>query len=235
MPSILICAAESLRDDLRATVLWRNGHTHHLAQSAGQGLQLAFSVHPDLVLIDRDLPGALGLVEGLRREAATRAASIAIAARGDLSDLELQLLQCGANAVIRMPAGPDVDERLSGLMRVPGRRASRAPVRLELSGVGSGAPAHWGTALNISETGMLAEVEGPVPIGTRVTLHIELPGSNAPVACAAQVVREDAPGRYGVRFERLERDGLLRIRGFVASGSTTDRRLAAERSSRGES
>lgn len=233
MPSILICAGGALPDELRSTILWREGHVHHVAPTADQALRQAFAVHPDLILIDRDLGGALRLLEDLRRNPGTRDTSIAITAHGEISDLELQLLQNGANAVIRLPAGPESDERLSSLMRVPGRRAARVPVRLELlSGVPGTAHRQWGAVLNISETGMLVEVESPLPVGADIELRFSLEGTDGPILCSAQVVREAAPGCYGVHFHRLERAGLLRIRGFVAAGSTTERRLPGERPAR---
>ena len=133
MASILICAPDPLTDDLHDTILWRDGNERHVVTSFQDALLMAVAVRPALIVIDRDLPRSLRLVEDLRGDATVHHVSIAIAARGDISDLEIQLLQSGANAVIRLPAWHECDERLGELMQVPARRAARLPARLEFS------------------------------------------------------------------------------------------------------
>lgn len=216
MSKILICAPDPLTDDLHDTVIWRAGNERHVASKFEDAYVLAVAVHPDLILVERDLPRALRLVEDLRRDAATRAVSIAIAARGDLVDLELQLLQAGANAVIRLPAGQEWDERLSHLMQVPPRRATRVPVRLQFQGRTDRIETVWGAVLNLSVTGMLVEVTGALEVGTDLDFRVLLPDSAEHVRGTAQIVREGKKGRFGLHFYGLEGNGAVRVAEFVA-------------------
>lgn len=214
MPSILICAPDPLADDLHGTLLWRDGNERHLAASFEDALVIAVAARPDLIVVDRDLPRVLRLVEDLRRDPQTRRSSIAVAARGELNDIELQLLQAGANAVIRVPAGPEWDDRLGELMRVPARRATRVPVRLEFQGSMARVETLWGAVLNLSATGMLVEVGQPLALGADLDFRFLLPGEREHVRGTGHVVREQPRGRYGVHFYGLEGDGAERVRRF---------------------
>lgn len=219
MATILICAPDPLADDLHGTLIWRGGNDRHLAASFAEALVTAVAVRPDLVVVDRDLPRAERLIEDLRRDPSTRRVSIVVAGRGEVETRELELLQAGANAVMRLPAGPEWDERLSELMDVPVRRAARVPVRLQFGRRDEPVETQWGAILNVSATGMLVEVHGALRVGTDIDFRFLLPGSREPIRGTAQVVRQDPRGRFGVHFYGLEGDGGARIRAFAASGS----------------
>jgi CheY-like chemotaxis protein len=226
MPVVLICAPDPLMDDLHGTLLWRQGIDRHLAADFGGALVSAVAVQPDLVVIDRELPRAVRLVEDLRADAATRTVSIAIVARGEIDALELQLLEAGANAILRLPADPEWDERLARLIHVPSRRQARIPVRLEFEGRAAGSvEALWGSILNLSLTGMLVESGFELSIGADLDCAFRLPGDSAAVVGCARVVRQQSPGRYGVEFYALEADGSARVRGFI-EGATPGRPAA---------
>lgn len=216
MAEILICAPDPLSDDLHGTVIWRDGNQRHLATSFQEAFVMAVAVHPDLIVIDRDLPRAARLVEDLRKDVTTRNVSIVVAARGDMVDLELQLLESGANAVMRLPAGEEWDERLSLLMRVPPRRATRAPVRIQFQGKTAGVETLWGDMLNLSATGMLIEVADPLELGGDLDFRFLLPGSSEHIRGTGQIVRTDKKDRYGVHFYGLEGGGAERVKAFVA-------------------
>ena len=55
-----------------------------------------------------------------------------VAARGDFDPSEVELLEAGANAILRLPAGPEWDERLPRLMDVPVRREARFTVHFDV-------------------------------------------------------------------------------------------------------
>ena len=65
MPSVLICSHRVLEEDLRPTCLWRDGIDRHRAARSEEARQLAASVKPGLVVVDRDLPGSVD-VEAVR-------------------------------------------------------------------------------------------------------------------------------------------------------------------------
>src|SRR2546428_1096915 len=134
MAAALICSQEDLQPELGHTVLWRTGIERHVATRLEDARTMAVAVRPDIVVVDRDLPGSYELIVALREDPGTRRVSIAIVARGDLDPAELALLEAGANAILRLPPGPDWDERLMRLLDVPVRREARPP-----GGVGVGA------------------------------------------------------------------------------------------------
>src|SRR5574341_2122964 len=99
MPLALVCSEADLDADLSRTLLWRDGIERHEAAGFEQARLMALAARPDLVLVDRDLPRAAALVGALRQDETTRAASIAVLARGEFDTvLELELLEAGANA-----------------------------------------------------------------------------------------------------------------------------------------
>jgi CheY-like chemotaxis protein len=212
---VLICAPDPLTDELHRTAIWRDGNQRHLAASFQEGFTMAVAVRPALILIDRDLPRAGRLIENLRKDETTRNASIVVAARGEMLDSELHLLEAGANAVMRLPAGEEWDERLSHLMRVPARRAARVPVRIQFEGKTQGVETVWGSVVNLSVTGMLVEATGPLEIGSDLDFKFQLPDSREPIRGVGQIVRIAESNGYGVRFYGLEGDAADRVRAFV--------------------
>lgn len=215
MPSVLICGPDPLTDELHDTLLWREGVERRVATGFEDALTIAVAAHPDLVVVDGQVPRADRLVQDLRRDPATRRTSIVVVARGAFEPAEIRFLEVGANAILRLPAGPDWDERLAPLMRVPGRRALRAPVRLQFEGrTPPGIETQWGAVLNLSQTGMLVETEKPPAVGTDLDFSFQLPSEAALVVGTGQVVRHSARA-FGVRFYGLEGDGLERVARFV--------------------
>lgn len=217
MAEILICAPDPLTDELHRTVIWREGNQRHLATSFQEAFTMAVAVRPAVILIDRDLPRAGRLIENLRSDESTRAVSIVVAARGEMVDTELHLLEAGANAVMRLPAGEEWDERLSRLMRVPPRRAARVPVRIQFEGKTARIETVWGSVLNLSVTGMLIEATGPLEIGSDLDFKFQLPGSSEPIRGVGQIVRIAESDCYGVRFYGLEGGGAERVKAFISA------------------
>lgn len=176
---------------------------------------MAVAVHPRLVVVDRDLPQARRLIESLRSDAVTRDVSIALFARGPMEDRELLLLSVGANAVLRLPAGPEWDARLSELLSVAPRRAVRLPVRLEFEARSSAMEVVGGTVLNLSMSGMLVETRAQLEVGTDLDFLFVLLTDQPHLGGAGQVVRQAGPRLFGVRFYGLEGDGQERVQAFV--------------------
>src|SRR5688572_22564548 len=158
MVRALICSEDDLGDELADTVLGRAGGVRHVARRIEDARTLALAARPAIVMVDRDLPRADQLVAALREDRSTRGLSIAVVARGDFDEAELGLLEAGANAILRLPAGPDWDTRLNRLMAIPQRRQARFPVSFSVLAAGplfrEPVPA---TGLNLSENGMLLE------------------------------------------------------------------------------
>jgi hypothetical protein len=104
-------------------------------------------------------------------------------------------------------------------MNVPLQRPDRVLVRLQLEGrMLSRQEAMWGTVVNISASGMLVELGFPLDPGTDLDFTFRLPGEEEPVSGWGQIVRRATPSRYGVRFDGLKDDSVVRLRSFVAKG-----------------
>ena len=216
MPRALICSGGDLSSELAKTVLWRAGVERLTAFSFDQARMMAVAGRPDLILIDRDLPRAVDLVGALRQDESARRASIAIVARGDMQSVEIEQLEAGANAVMRLPAGPDWDERLVRLITVPVRREARFAVQLRVQALLQDCDTLRATALNVSRNGLLLETRlGALAVGEEVDLEALLPGDEEPLPAQGRVVRQAGPGQFGVQFLRLGDEARQRIESFV--------------------
>jgi len=216
MAAALICSQEDLQPELGHTVLWRTGIERHVATRLEDARTMAVAARPDIVVVDRDLPRAYELIAALREDPGTRRVSIAIVARGDLDPSEVALLEAGANAILRMPPGPDWDERLVRLLDVPARREARLPVEFGVdtlgTGVGERVPAQ---AVNLSRSGILIETGVDLGVGDELELEFSLEGED--VLARGRVVRRGEPRLFGVQFAPLPEYAAVRIRRFVGS------------------
>lgn len=218
MPAVLICSPVSLDDGLRSTCLWRDGTLRHHARSADEARTLVRAARPRLVVVDRDLPGAVALVKGLRHDASMRQLSMAVVVRGQFAPVEVDLLEAGANVILRLPAAPEWDERLTRLLQVPARRHGRFSARFAVhayAGVAGGSG--QAVALNLSVNGVLLESAFPFAVGDELSLELELSEAGPTVMVAGRVVREAGAGRFGIDFGRLEGEAAQQIRRFVES------------------
>jgi DNA-binding response OmpR family regulator len=218
MPAVLVCSSVSLEDGLRSTCLWREGVSRHQASRADEARALVLSLRPRLVVVDRDLPGAIELVRALRHDASTRQLSIAVVVRGQFASLEVDLLEAGANAILRFPANPEWDARLTQLLQVPARREGRFSARfavLSYAGVAGGTGLALG--LNLSVNGVLLECPFPLAVGDELSLDLKLAESDQSVAVAGRVVRVARAGHFGIEFHRLEGEAAREVRQFVES------------------
>jgi DNA-binding response OmpR family regulator len=213
----LILAPAPLDDELFTTVLWRKNVERYPVVSFQDARTLAGGGRPDIVVVDQRLLDAAGVVRRLRQDQATRGVSIVVLARGDFDTSEVGLLEAGANAILRLPPGPDWDDRLERLLHVPLRRASRFAVHVQnesaLEVAGQIIPA---TALNLSVNGMLVESAQKFQIGDDVQFAFHLPEVGGVVAGSGTVVRHTGtPGQFALELTHVEGDGRVRIKQFV--------------------
>jgi DNA-binding response OmpR family regulator len=214
MPSVLICAPDPLTDELLRTLIGRDDVERRLARRFQDAILMAVADRPDLVVVDSVLSQSDRLVEDLRLEASTASVSIVVIAREHPAEGRY----AGANAVLRLPAGPEWDERLSPLLFVPNRRAQRLAVELPFEAAAASQRV-LGTVLNVSETGVLVETDAVPALHAELELEIRLSDGHGPVIGRGVVVRHDGPHRSGVKFASLDADGLLRVRRMIVSGN----------------
>jgi DNA-binding response OmpR family regulator len=214
MSVVLICSVSPLEAELSRTLLWRTNVQRHMASHLEQALSVATAERPDLVAIDRRFPRIVELVTALRRDATARQCSVVVLSRGDFEPSEVEVLEAGANGILRFPPGPEWEKRLDGLLKVPMRKEARFAVQIVVDTV-QGGESISGEALNLSAHGMLLQVPGALTVGETVMVSFRLPG--AFVDGRGRVVRVAGTGRYGLYFEALERDGRPQIERFVGA------------------
>lgn len=197
-------------------MLYRSNVQRHLAGTVAEGRAAARRLKPEIVLVSRDLMGAIELVKGLRDDPQTRRLSVVALARGDFASSELALLEAGANAILRLPPTGDWDERLFRLMQVPMRRDVRAAVTLEVDlGLGASGTAFAALALNLSLSGLLIETNETLQVGDEVTFAFNLAEGGGEIKGGARVVRHGSAGQFGLQFETVKGDGRVKIKRFV--------------------
>ena len=213
----LICSLGSLEGELGATMLYRSNVERHAARTADEAKAAARRLQPAIVLVDRDLAGAVELIKSLRDDAATRRLSVVALARGEFASSELALLEAGVNAVLRLPPSGDWDDRLFRLMHVPVRREVRVPVRLQLDlGFGAQGEHFAALALNLSVNGMLVETNHPLQVGEDLAFTLELPDGRGTVVGTATVVRHaSASAQFGVEMATVKGDGRVKLKAWV--------------------
>ena len=219
MTVALICTQAELEPDLGHTLLWRAGVERHVATRLEDARMMAVAARPDIVVVDRELPRSDKLVAALREDPSTRGLSIVVAARGDFDPSEVELLEAGANAILRLPAGPEWDERLPRLMNVPVRREARFTVHFDVEATAGAADPEAALAINLSMSGMLLESPIPLAVGDEIHLRFQIPESESNVATPARVVRVAAPGQYGVEFRGVDKGASGQLRAFVDAAS----------------
>ena len=217
MTAVLICSHANVEEDLGGTLLWRDGMERQVVGKMEEALMLAVAARPRIVVIDRDLPWAARVVSALREDPKTRGLSLVVMARGDFDPSEVELLECGANAILRLPAGPEWNVRLERLMDVPIRKEARFPVSFEVEASSNGSGAVEAQALNLSASGMLIETASALGVQEEVRLQFRLPPQADPVRVFGQVVRLAAPTRFGVEFRGMGPVESRRIQGYLAT------------------
>ena len=217
MAVVLICSSRSLDGDLQDTVLFRSGIERVQVRSVAE-VQSRLAAGPvALLCIHRTVAGIEGLIKTLRRSPLKRI-SIVVLSEDDFDPSEIELLEAGANAILRLPTADDFDERVGRLIEVPSRKDVRLPVRLQVvasSGFGSTVPV---LAQNLSATGILLESNHQLNMGDEVSLTLRFEESRELFSANAHITRTAGPNRYGARFTSITK-GEEALKTFLASNS----------------
>jgi CheY-like chemotaxis protein len=215
MVMALVCSARDLEPEIGHTVLFRHDVERLLAKSADEARTLAQARRPQIVIVDRDLPQAERLIKALRADAGTRRLSIAVVASGDFDSSEVELLEAGANAVLRMPAGWEWEDRLLRLIEVPARKDARFSVYFKVDALDQGSQPLSALALNLSVRGLLIESTSELQLGHELLIQFRLPDLDDLVRTRGRVVRMAGARRYGIEFVEPEPGAPARIRRFI--------------------
>ena len=102
------------------------------------------------------------------------------------------------------------------------RQSARVQVRCPCSFSGEDVTGE-GTVINLSKPGCAGESPTPVPIGTRIELHLLLPIHFFPVAVDHAEVVWSSDTRFGVRFVRIGYEDEARLQRLIEQYLRQDR------------
>ncbi|MEO8499971.1 MAG: PilZ domain-containing protein [Vicinamibacteria bacterium] len=218
MAVVLICSTRSLDRELEGTVLFRSGVEREIVRSAAEVPARLNAGRISLLCIHREVAGIETLIRTLRKSPTLKRISIVVFSEDDFDPSEVEVLEAGANAILRLPPGDDFNERVGRLMEVPSRRDVRIRVRLQVAasrGFGATAPV---LALNLSSTGILLESNHPLNMGDEINVAFRVEESGEIFSANAHVTRTAGPNRYGATFETVSR-GEQALRAFLGGSS----------------
>jgi CheY-like chemotaxis protein len=218
MSVVLFCSNRPLDRDLQNTVLFRSGLQREFVKSTTEVAARLAAGGVALVCLHREVAGVEALIKAIRRSPTLKRTSIAVISEDDFDPSEVDVLDAGANAILRLPPSDDFDSRVSQLIAVPPRRDVRLPVRLEVvahSGFGSTVPV---VALNLSATGVLIESNRPLNMGDEVSLSLRFEASGALFSANAHITRTAGANRYGARFISIL-EGEEALKTFLATAA----------------
>jgi hypothetical protein len=218
MAVVLICSTRSLERDLKETVLFRTGIDRETVRTAAEIQTRLERGGIALVCVHRNVSGTEAMLKAVRKSATLKKVSVVVLSEDDFDPSEVELLEAGANAILRLPPGDDFNERLSRLIEVPARRDVRIPVRLQVaatSGFGATLPV---LALNLSSSGIMVESNHGLNMGDEISVALRFEDSGEIFSAIAHVTRIAGPNRYGAAFTTITK-GEEALKTFLASTS----------------
>ena len=216
MAVVLICSSRSLDRDLQDTVLFRADVRRETFRSIGDLQTRLNSGGVALVCVHRTMNGIEPFIKNLRKSATQKKISLIVLSEDDFDPSEVELLEAGANAILRLPPNDDFNARIGRLMDVPSRRDVRIPVRLQVaatSGFGATVPV---LAQNLSHSGMLIESNHPLNMGDEVSIALRFEESGEIFSATAHITRNAGPNRYGARFDTITK-GEEALKAYLSS------------------
>jgi len=207
--------------------LLRSGESKVLAAaSGGEGLRVALTATPDVILLDAELPDLDGfeVCRRLRVDPLTEAIPV-IVLTDDAQPWWTQNIAV-TSAVASVPMSIDPARLLNMIhmvltTRLTRRTAPRASVELGVDYIHADTTG-TGKTLNLSQDGMFIVTANPPEVGTHLIIHFALPESE-PLEGTAQVVwirRPEAEHPYppgmAVQFLKLPSEAQPAIAAFVA-------------------
>jgi CheY-like chemotaxis protein len=218
MAIAVLCSPVPFDADLDRTMLWRRDFVRHHAASLAEAQELVRSERPTIVVVDRDLPWAERLITLLRRDTSAVDLAIVVLARGAVRAAEADLIDAGADGVLRLPPGPGWDTDFARLVGLPLRRQERLALCLRVDAQ-IAEDLVTATILNLSEYGMLIQSPVPLEIGREIEFSFRVPQAAAPVTGTGRVVHAASPTQFGVELLVLEPEDRERIRALLAANS----------------
>jgi hypothetical protein len=212
-PALLHIVPLLLRAELQA----------HRVARADEAIELVGVGVFDLIVVRHPTEGATlrALVEAVRaRGVSSRKAGLVVMADPAHAGEVTPLVGHGVNRLITLDAPADrLLDVAADLLTVAPRRVLRAVVRLDVPGP-EGPARLLSLTENLSVSGMVVQCGREVPLGSRVSFAISLPGRDESVAGVGEVIRRTNRSREPVegvalRIVTFQADGQERLRTFL--------------------
>ena len=219
MAVVVICANRSLDRELEGTVLFRSDMERETVRSVGEAQTRLNAGRVALLCLHRNVSGIETLIRNLRKSNTLKRVSIVVLSEDDFDPSEVELLEAGANAILRLPPGDDFNDRVGKLIEVPFRRDVRIPVRLQVSASSSFGATIPVLGLNLSATGILVESNHHLNMGDEVNIAFRFEETGEIFSATAHITRTAGPNKYGATFESISR-GESDLKTFLAGSAT---------------
>ena len=217
-PKILVVDDDPKALETLEEALTRMGADPHCMSSGLLATNLIHRDRFDGIFVDAQMPeiSGLDLVQRVRKSRANAKCPIILMSENGLATSQ-ETFQAGVNFFLDKPVDTsqlhELLSAISGLMLEDHRHYRRAPVKISVL-------CRWkqpirGRTLNLSAGGMLASIEGSVPLKASVRLSFKLPGEGESFDLTARVSRISPKQQVGFRFMGLTREMQKRLAGFT--------------------
>lgn len=225
MAKVTVLIADDLKFflEVEKTYLLRGGFNVLAADSGEKAIQLAVQHHPNLILLDLEMPKMDGAeaCARMRQEASLVSTPIIIMSASGSPEVRDQCLKAGCTEFIIKPKKP---EELLGvvarILTVKQRGAERITVVFNVTG-SAGEKEVVGRAKDLSATGLMLETTTQLQVGARLKLQFFLPKTKSSLTVEGEVARvspgADEAQEIGVRFVNLSQSDQEQLQEYVSS------------------
>jgi len=211
--------------EVERTFLHRDGIEMVPVVDGDEALRLGRQQHPDLAILDVEMPPPDGLETCRRFKADPGLSRVPVVLVGAPRDKDLALFAGADGFVPRPVTQASLLAQFRRFVNVPERSTHRLPVGLKVT-CKAGEESFVAFTKDISATGLFLKAARPPALGSRLKLAFSLPGERrVEIESEAEVVREVPPDRnspmvggVGLRFTSLAADTKVAIGRFVSAG-----------------
>lgn len=225
MAKVTVLIADDLKFflEIESSFLKRGGFDVLTAGSGAEALAVASSQHPQLILLDLEMPGMDGAAAcaAMRKMPALALTPIIIMSAGSSEETRERCRRAGCTEFIPKPEKPDdLLGIVAFILKIKNRSSERITVVFDVTGT-TGVHQVIGKATNLSATGLMIESAAAIPVGSILPLEFFLPKSRHQVKTKGEVVRSEPSKtggfRAGVRFTALSQADQEQILEYVSS------------------
>lgn len=218
-----------LRSALENSFFQRAGFALLPAGDAEAALALIEEWGPDLAILDGEMPGGEGLCRRLKGDVVLRSTRLLLVVSSGAQGAAARCRAAGCDAILFRPLEElRLQAEACRLLGMVCRAVTRMPVDLSLRYRPAAGDASTGRALNLNGGGVFVAAARLYPVGTVLSLEIEVPESVSPIRADARVTwvnhpewikTPSLPEGMGLQFVQFE-EGSEALLGELLDGPT---------------